>query len=308
MMGSHLAELLASNGEEVTATYFNPTVDMKGINVAGFTEVNVLDWTSVFDSLKATKPTWIFHLAAQSYPTVSWARPTETLTTNIIGTVNVFEAVRRLELDARIVVACSSAEYGSIPVAELPVREDHVLQPLHPYGVSKVGQDLLAYQYFANFGMDCLRARIFNCTGPRKVGDAVSDFARRIVSLEREPNRSIVKVGNLHTRRAIVDVRDLNMGLVALAESGRAGEAYNLGGLEPHRIGDLLSIAVKHSTRTDLEVLQVDELLRPSDEAVIWGDITKVATDTGWRPMIGINETIVDVLDYWRSKADLGSC
>ncbi len=302
MMGSHLMEMLEAEGHDVLGTYFNPTMDLCELDGHAIEQVDVTDWCSVYDSLARFRPDKIFHLAAQSYPTVSWDRPAETMMINVVGTINVFEAVRRLDLYPRIVVACSSAEYGAVGEDEVPVREDRELKPLHPYGVSKVGQDLLAYQYNQSYAMDTIRARIFNCTGTRKTSDAISDWTRRVVKLENDPTQSALKVGNLDTRRAIVDVRDLNRALMALAESGQSGEAYNVSGDTAYLMRDVLDTILDNSLREDIEVCQDPALMRPTDEKVIWGDTTRLKADTGWRQSIPISETISDMLEYWRRK------
>lgn len=302
MMGSHLMEMLLQQGHLVLGTYYKPTIDLGEVAGLPLQEVDVSDWCSVYDSLADFRPDWIFHLAAQSYPTVSWERPVETMNTNVIGTINVFEAVRRLGLKPRIVVACSSAEYGQVTADEVPVKEARELKPLHPYGVSKVAQDLLAYQYHQSYGLETLRARIFNCTGTRKTGDALSDFVRRVVWLERHPEYRVLRVGNLETRRAIVDVRDLNRALVALAERGEAGEAYNVSGATAYRIRDVVDLILKASVRQDLRLEQDPKLLRPTDEPVIWGDTTRLRQATDWGQQIGLEETIHAMLSYWRAK------
>jgi GDP-4-dehydro-6-deoxy-D-mannose reductase len=178
---------------------------------------------------------------------------------------------------------------------------------LHPYGVSKVAQDLLAYQYHKNYGMDTIRARLFNCTGPRKVGDAVSDFVRRVVWLEDHPEESQLRVGNLSTRRTILDVRDLIQALIALAQDGRAGEVYNVGGDQAHLLSDVVGSVLELSTRKDIEVAIDPTLLRPTDEPVIWGDTSRLKRDTGWQPTISLRETIAAMLAYWRSRSGAGA-
>jgi len=246
----------------------------------------------------------VFHLGAQSYPAASWRRPIETLETNVIGTANVLEVVRRLGANVRVVVAGSSAEYGTVEAERAPVAETAPLLPLHPYGVSKVATDLLAYQYWASFGLDAVRVRIFNCTGPRKIGDALSDFVRRTVWLERHPETKVIRVGNLETRRTIVDVRDLIRGMVLLLERGESGEVYNLGGPTAYPMSAMLSRVLQRATRTDL-VPEVDpKLLRPTDEPIIWADCTKLKLATGWEPAISLDQTIDDMLNYWRQKPE----
>lgn len=303
MMGSHLAEMLAVDGHDVLATYFKPTIDPEELH-AEAVEVNITDWCSVSDSLAGFRPDAVFHLAAQSYPTISWQRPIETLNTNVIGTAVVFEALRRLCPKARVVVAGSSAEYGLTDETSGPIGEGHRLTPLHPYGVSKVATEMLTYQYVKSYGLNAVTARIFNCTGPRKTGDAVSDFVRRCVWLERHPESKTVRVGNLETRRTIVDVRDLNRALIKLVEHGRPGEAYNLGGATAYRMGEILDLVLEACTRRDIVAETDPKLLRPTDEKIIWGDCTKLADATGWKPSIPLARTVADMFGYWRAKND----
>src|SRR5437667_2545747 len=263
-MGSLLCDALTAAGHEVLASYYKPTVDAADLTDLPLDEVDIRDWCSVYDSLTRFRPDAVFHLAAQSYPAVSWQRPIETLETNVIGTANVLEAVRRLDAKARVVVAGSSAEYGATDPQQGPISESAPLLPLHPYGVSKVATDLLAYQYWAGFGLDAVRVRIFNCTGPRKVGDALSDFVRRTVWLERHHEANVIRVGNLQTRRTIVDVRDLNRALSLLLERGKSGEVYNLGGATAYPLRTVLSQVVQRATRRDLVAEPDPEVLRPT--------------------------------------------
>jgi GDP-4-dehydro-6-deoxy-D-mannose reductase len=304
MMGSHLCSVLAEAGHDVLASYYKPTVDPSDLTDLSLEEVDIRDWCSVYDSLTRFRPDAVFHLAAQSYPTASWQRPIETLETNVIGTANVLEVVRRLGANVRVVVAGSSAEYGAVDAERAPISESTPLLPLHPYGVSKVATDLLAYQYWASFGLDAVRVRIFNCTGPRKVGDALSDFVRRTVWLERHPEARVIRVGNLETQRTIVDVCDLNRGLILLLERGKSGEVYNLGGSTAYSMRVVLSRVLQRATRSDI-VLEVDpKLLRPTDEPIIWADCTKLKLATGWEPTISLDQTIDDMFAYWRQKPD----
>jgi GDP-4-dehydro-6-deoxy-D-mannose reductase len=304
MMGSLLSSALIVAGHDVLASYYKPTIDPADLTDIPLEEVDIRDWCSVYDSLVRFRPDAVFHLAAQSYPAVSWQRPIETLETNVIGTANVLEAVRRLGTNVRVVVAGSSAEYGTIDAERVPIPETAPLLPLHPYGVSKVATDLLAYQYWAGFGLDAVRVRIFNCTGPRKVGDALSDFVRRTVWLERHPQVKVMRVGNLGTQRTIVDVRDLNRGLILLLERGKSGEVYNLGGSTAYSMSAVLSRVLQCARRNDI-VPEVDpKLLRPTDEPIIWADCSKLRAMTGWEPQISLDQTIDDMLCYWRQKSD----
>lgn len=302
MMGSHLAERLLGEGVEVIATFHQPTINMQTVDPAvRFEELDVLNRDAVFTLIEGRKPQEIYHLAAQSLPTVSWTDPWRTLRVNGEGTVNIFEAILNARkndssYDPMTVIACSSAEYGASLVPErVPIREDAPLLPLHPYGVSKVAQDLLGYQYHRNHGLRCIRARIFNCTGPRKRNDVASDFARGLV-WALQTGRSL-KHGNLQTQRAIIDVRDMIDALIVLAREGRAGEAYNICGERAYRVSELLDMYFElagQQVPTELD----PSLLRFSDEPIIFGDTTKIRTDTSWRPRWELKQTLADMLEF----------
>ena len=310
MVGSHLLERLdrAAPGT-VVGTWFRPTIRME--ELAGrfaLHELDIRDRSAVRDLIDAERPPVIYHLAAQSLPTVSWSDPWDTMQTNVIGTVNVFEAVRHVRAtgdagyDPMVVVACSSAQYGaSLTPDNVPIHEDVPPLPLHPYGVSKVAQDLLAFQYWRNERIRCVRARIFNTTGPRKRADVVSDFAARIARIRRDGGT--LRVGNTATRRAIMDVRDLIAALLLLAERGEPGDAYNICTDTAVPISDLIPI-FERLAGISLTLAPDPALFRPSDEAVILGRNTKLKERTGWQPTVGLEGTLRAVLDYEMAHLD----
>jgi nucleoside-diphosphate-sugar epimerase len=304
MVGSHLLERMhAAAPGDALGSYFRPTVRLDELSChLPLAELDVRDTQAVFRMVAEQRPARIFHLAAQSLPTVSWIDPLWTMQTNVNGTINLFEAVLRVratvdaEYDPMIVVACSSAQYGaSLTPQNVPIGEDVPPLPLHPYGVSKVAQDLLAFQYWRNDRIRCIRARIFNTTGPRKRDDVVSDFAARIARITRDGGP--LRVGNLEARRAIMDVRDLVSALMLLAEHGEPGEAYNICGDTAWRIGDLIPV-FERLAGIGLRLAPDPALFRPSDEAVILGRNTKLKERTGWQPAVGIEATLKAVLDY----------
>ena len=306
MMGSHLSEMLVAQGESVLATFLSPTIDMGSVSAAvQFSELDVCDRGAVFETIDRIRPREIYHLAAQSLPTVSWQDPWTTFRVNAEGTINVFEAilaVRKRDKDyaPMTVIACSSAEYGaSLTPDRIPVSEDAPLLPMHPYGVSKVAQDLLGWQYWTNHKLPCIRARIFNCTGPRKRNDVVSDFARAVTRSLHE--NLPIRHGNLATRRAIIDVRDMVAALVALARKGTPGEAYNICADRAVEISELLEMFfIQAGRRLPTEVDPA--LLRPSDEPIIFGDTRRICRDTGWKPSIPLEQTIADVLAFEQAQ------
>ncbi len=308
LVGSHMVELLHSQGHDVLGTYYKPTTDITELDSAiSMMECDVRYYASVQKIIADFKPDQIFHLAAQSYPTVSWVRPQETMDTNINGTVNIFEAVKSVRVldgsyDPMVVVACSSAEYGQTlnEIEDPYVVETAQLKPLHPYGVSKVGQDLLSFQYFMNDHIRCIRARIFNSTGTRKVNDVTSDFTKRAVLAEKSGVYTL-RVGNLETKRAIMDQRDLVNGLLLLAEKGIPGEVYNISSEYCYQMKDIVTMIeeqIGHKFTIEVD----SKLLRPTDERIIIGNIDKLKRDTGWRQQISMKQTIADMLDYWRKK------
>lgn len=306
MVGSHMVEKLYAEGHNVLGTYYKPTTDISELpKDIRMLECDVRYYQSLLRIVSEFRPDRIFHLAAQSYPTVSWNHPQATIDTNVNGTINLFESVKVIrnnvpDYDPIIVVACSSAEYGqTLNELEDPfVKEDAELKPLHPYGVSKVGQDLLAYQYFMNDHIRTIRVRIFNSTGTRKVCDVTSDFTKRAVLAERDGSY-VLTVGNLETRRAIMDQRDLVRGLILLSEKGRVGEVYNLSSEKCYQMKDIVAMIeeyVGHPYKTVVDT----KLLRPTDERIIIGNIDKLKRDTGWAQEIDMRQTVADMIEYWR--------
>ena len=307
MVGSHLAELLLKNGDKVVGLYYNSTVELKELpREAVLSECDIRYFKTVYDVIAKTMPDRIFHLAAQSFPTVSLIRPQETFEINCNGTINIFESIKLIKRQSayynpKIVVACSSAEYGaSLTPENTPIKEDMPLLPLHPYGVSKVAQDLLSYQYFKSDSLYSIRARIFNTTGPRKINDVCSDFTKRTVEIEKGISNRLL-IGNISTKRAIADVRDLVIALELLSIKGAVGEAYNISGNKVFEISEIIDI-IKNFSRTNITVETDKSLYRPTDEPVIFGDSTKLINCTGWKQNYSLETTISDMLDYWRKK------
>jgi GDP-4-dehydro-6-deoxy-D-mannose reductase len=303
-IGSHLARHLVEKGVEVAGIYFfeeelHRLDDIK--DRIKLSKVDIRDPVAVQESIVNCSPSRIYHLAAQSFPTVSWDKPSLTLETNAIGTVNVFETVKKHGLECRILVACSSAEYGFVTPEEVPVDEEHHLRPLHPYGVSKVAQDFLAYQYFKNFDMDTVRVRIFNTTGPSKTLDVASDFSKQVVQIEKGLIENRLSHGNLESERDITDVRDMVEAFEALMERGTKGEVYNACSSKVVKIQYVLDTLVGLA-KTEINVFQDPDKMRPSDEPIIMGDNSRLSKDTGWEPKISIDRTLEDMLEYWREK------
>jgi GDP-4-dehydro-6-deoxy-D-mannose reductase len=268
---------------------------------ASFELCDVRDEIRVPELISKFRPDRIFHLAAQSYPTVSLLEPRDTMDKNAGGTINLFESVRASGRKSMIVVACSSAEYGPVAAEDLPVRETHALAPLHPYGVSKVAQDLLAAQYFANYSMPTVRIRIFNTTGPGKLDDVCSDLTKRAVEIELGIGSPALRVGNVTTRRAIVDVRDLVHGLWLAPDHCQAGDVYNVGGNKIYAVQEVIE-AIRAQVKVPFDQRQDPDLMRVCDEPVIAGDTTKFRACSNWAPGIDLATTLRDMLNWWRQR------
>ena len=265
-------------------------------------ECDLRDATSTFDVVARVKPDWIFHLAAQSFVPTSWVAPTESLTTNILAQVNIFEAVRRLGLKTRIQLACSSEEYGMVYPDEVPIKETNPLRPLSPYAVSKVGQDMLGYQYWMSWKVDSVRTRGFNHEGPRRGPVFVaSDFAKQIADIEKGRKAPVLSVGNLDAKRDFTDVRDMVRAYVLALEKCEPGEVYNICRGQCWTIRETLDMLLAMS-KAKIEVRQDPARLRPSDVQILLGDNSKFVKATGWQPVIPFEQTLADMLEYWRSR------
>lgn len=305
--GSHLAEyILANHPDSKVSGIVRWRSRMENIShlrdKVELIEADLKDMTSIQGCLAEVRPDRIFHLAAQSYVPASWKYPAETFAINAIGQVNLFEALRRLKLSPRIQVAGSSEEYGQVFPDEIPMKETNPLRPLSPYAVSKVAQDLLAFQYYMSYGMPIVRTRGFNHTGPRR-GEVfvTSAFARQIAEIEKGKREPVIHVGNLKAKRDFSDVRDIVAAYWLSLEKGVPGEVYNIGSGVARSIGELLDSLLSLSpvkVRVEVDPAR----LRPSDVPILLADSSKFVSLTGWKPRIPFEQTLRDLLDYWRGK------
>ena len=252
-VGSHLAEYLLKQNVEVLGTYRwrSPLENIKDIkDKIKLVNCELRDLSSVYNTISETKPDFIFHLAAQSYVPASFSIPVDTLITNIIGTTNLLEAVRMNKIDPIIHICSSSEVYGQVRKEEVPITEDTPLRPASPYGVSKVGEDMIAYQYFLSYGIKTIRTRMFTHTGPRRGSVfATSSFAKQIAEIEKGLKEPVVYVGNLESVRTFSDVRDAVRAYWLLVNKCEPGEVYNIGGNRTMKIGEMLDILLSMTDR-----------------------------------------------------------
>ncbi len=270
---------------------------------------DLLDPFSLRAILAAKRPDVIFHLAAQSYVPFSFTAPSTTLQNNVIGTCNLLEAIKELKIESGydpVVHICSSSEvYGQVLKEEIPIKETTPIRPSSPYAVSKVGEDMLGYQYWLSWNIKTIRTRMFTHTGPRR-GDvfALSNFAKQIAAIEHGLMKPVVKVGNLDSVRTFTDVRDAVHAYWLLVTMCKPGEVYNIGGVETMTIGEMLDRLLRFSTIKGISVEVDPARLRPSDVTLQIPSIEKFQKVTGWKPKINFEQTMRDTLQYWRDFYD----
>jgi GDP-mannose 4,6-dehydratase len=307
MVGSHLADYILDHhpAAEVHGLirWRSPLDNIRRIESrVALHQGELRDLNSIVLVLRKVRPDLIFHLAAQSYVTVSFDAPADTIHTNVIGTVNLLDAVRITGLDPKIHICSSSEVYGQVTEAEVPIRETNPFRPASPYAVSKTGEDMIALQYFLSYGIKTIRTRMFTHSGPRR-GDvfAESSFAKQIAEIEAGVRSNPVRVGNLESVRTVADVRDAVRAYWVLLEKCPPGEVYNIGGSRTMTIGDILK-ALKGMARCKIEHVVDPALLRPSDVTLQIPDTSKFQQATGWKPEIPMETTLHDLLAYHRNR------
>jgi len=311
-VGSHLADYLLDLEEEIDiyglSRWRSPRDNIKHIeDKIHLVYGDLLDSHSIYKCLSLLHPDIIFHLAAQSYVPYSFQVPASTLDVNGLGTLNLLECVNQLRSSENydpIVHICSSSEvYGQVDPKNVPIKEDCPFNPVSPYAVSKVTEDMLGLQYWISYGIKTIRTRMFTHTGPRR-GEVfvVSNFAKQIVDIERGYRKSIVSVGNLTSIRTFADVRDTVKAYWLLVNKCPPGEVYNIGGSTTMTVGEMLQRLISFSVKKDIRIQMVKSRMRPSDATLQIPCIDKFKEATGWEPMIDFDTTLQDTLSYWREK------
>ncbi len=302
--GSHLAEFLLERGDYEVSGIDVPGCGLEKIEPirqkVDLIECDIRNALSLTKALKSAGPDRIFHLAAQAFVRTSWQSPAETMNTNLVGTLNLFEAVRSIGLDCRILAAGSSDEYGK--TGDSPVDETCPLRPLSPYGVSKAAQNLLAYQYCQSYSLDIVCTRAFIHTGIRSPEVYVaSNFAKQIAEIEAGLKQPVLLVGNLEAVRDFCHVKDMVRGYSLALEKGEGGATYNIcsgRGLSIRQVLDMLL----EMTDAPIEVRQDPDRLRPSDITTLVGDCSRFRKATGWKPEIPFEQALRELLDDWRNR------
>jgi GDP-mannose 4,6-dehydratase len=314
MVGSHLADYILKNTDwDVIGMirWRSPLDNIKHlinqINLKSRVSLvygDLRDTLSIENVVQKSRPDYVFHLAAQSYPKTSFDAPLDTLDTNIQGTVRLLDAIRKHSPNAIIHVCSSSEIYGRVKKEMLPINEQCLFHPASPYAISKVGTDLVGRYYAEAFNLCVLTTRMFTHTGPRR-GDvfAESSFAKQIAMIEKGLIEPVIKVGNLESLRTIADVRDaVKAYYLLLTVNPIAGETYNIGGDYICKIGDVLDFLLSKSFVKDIKIEIDPERLRPIDADLQVPDSSKFRDYTGWKPEYTFEATMTDLLNYWRER------
>ena len=320
MVGSHLADFLLENTDwdiYGMCRWRSPLDNVEHLldrankkDRLYFISGDMCDYISLQNAVEECRPDYVFHLAAQSYPTTSFTSPINTLDTNILGTERLLEALRKCSGIDPVIHVCSSSEvFGRVSKEKLPINEECSFHPASPYAISKTGTDLVGRFHAEAYGQKVLVTRMFTHTGPRR-GDvfAESTFAKQIAMIEKGLIPPIVKTGNLKSLRTWSDVRDAVRAYYMLVTVNPIpGEYYNIGGTFSCSVEDMLKHLISISTHKDVIKIETEqERLRPLDADLQVPDISKFRKHTGWQPQIPFEKTMQDLLDYWRDRVKSG--
>lgn len=265
-------------------------------------EADLVDFNAVSSAVKKAKPDAIFHLASYANVLESFNEPHVFLSNNILGTVNLLEAVRLAKLDPVIQLCSTSEVYGQVDPKYVPIKEDTPLNPVSPYAVSKTAQDLLGWSYFTSYKMRIIRTRMFTYINPRRPGLFATSFAKQIAWVEKGLQKELLH-GNLDSVRTIIDVRDSSAAYWEAIMNCRYGEAYNIGGTEPVTVGEILDRLIALSN-SPIPKRRDPDLMRPADVTLQIPCADKFIRETGWKPKYTLEESLKFLIDYWRSEAD----
>ena len=302
--GSHLADFLLTQADvQIFGGVFGNCENL--VHLEGRVtpvEGDLRDLAFAHLLLAKTQPDRIYHLAGQAFPPLSWQDPWGTIEVNLRAQVNLLHAAAEAKSNARILVIGSFEEYGRVDPNALPVSENAALRPDSPYGVSKIGQDFLGLQYFLSYRLHVVRVRPSNHIGPRQSEQFVtSNFAKQIAEIEAGVREPVLYVGNLTAQRDFTDVRDMMHAYYLALERGVAGEVYNIGSGRAWSIQRVLELMLQES-RVTIRVEEDSTRLRPSDTPVMYCDATKFRAQTGWEPTVQLEQSLRDILDYWRAR------
>jgi GDP-4-dehydro-6-deoxy-D-mannose reductase len=303
--GSHLAELLLSKGYNVAGVdhslekaenieHIQDRLDLYACDLREPARIN--------EVISTTKPDEIYHLAAIAHVPTSYSDVRHTFDVNLYGTLNLFEAVRKKAANTKVLFVGTASEYGAVKERDIPTHEDVPLRPVDPYGVSKAAADMLAYQYYKNYGLHIVRVRPFNHIGPRQSPDyVVSSFAKQISEIKRGLKDPVIMAGNLEAKRDFTDVRDMVRAYWLTLQKGEPGEVYNICSGKAVSIREIIDELIDLS-KQKIKIQRDVAKLRPADIPLLLGDSTKSQAKKYWDLDIPLKNTLQDILDYWHER------
>src|SRR3989338_4481101 len=304
-VGSHLADLLVEKGYEV---YGGKRVNSQLRNIhhlkdkIRLIDFELIDYTSVKNLLKESQPEEIYHRAAMSWVSPSWNMPAAYMQINAIGTINLLEAIHDLNLSSKVLVSCTPEEFGDILPGKLPITEDTPIAPVNPYAASKVAQDAVCMSYAASYHIPIIRTRAFNHEGPRRdISGALASFAYQIARIEAGKQEPIIKVGNLDAKRNFTHVKDMVRAYLLAMEKGTPNDLYLIGSDNIYTIKECLERLISLSpSKNEIRYVVDQKRVRPTELNYLIGDCSKFRKFTGWKPEISFDDTLKDILGYWR--------
>ncbi len=295
--GSHVVQMLAGTGDLVAWMRATPPPE-ETVPLATWQQVDLLDRDAVRAAIHRARPDAVYHCAGAPNVANSWRDTVSPLSSNVLGTHILLDALRRAGSRCRIVIPGSATVYS--PSAS-PLTEDSPVAPVNPYALSKLAQEQLGLISGSEDGIDVIVTRSFNHTGPRQsAAFAAPNMARQIALIEAEAAEPVIRVGNLDAQRDMTDVRDMARAYAALMEKGTPSTIYNVASGVARSMSAILEALVARA-RVAVRIETDPALLRPSDTPVLLGDASRLRTATGWQPEISFDRTLDDLLNYWRS-------
>jgi len=305
-VGSHLADFLLEQGK--AEIYGGKKINGRLRNIrhildkVQLIDFDLIDYFSVRNLLKESRPSRIYHLGALSWVTPSWTHPSAYMQVNAIGTINLLEAIRELGLKTRVLVSCTPEEFGDVPKEKLPITEETPIAPVNHYAASKVAQDAICMSYYASYKIPIIRTRAFNHEGPRRdISGALASFAYQIARIDAGKQEPIIKVGNLDAKRNFTHVRDMVRAYTLAMEKGMPNELYLIGSDNIYTIKECLERLISLSpSKNEIRYVVDQKRVRPTELNYLIGDCSKFRKFTGWKPEISFDDTLKDILGYWR--------
>ena len=302
MIGVHFSKIIREQGLTVYGIARNSAASRTiALPDKSIIYCDILDQNALEDVIRVIKPNIVIHLAAQAFNSISWQSESMTQQTNYIGTANVLKSCLKIVPKAKILLACSSAEYGDFDPEDCPLKEDHTLKPISPYGVSKVATENLGYQYYKNYGLKIFLPRMFIHVGTgHPPATAIQNFAKQLAMISQNNLEPIIRVGNLKSARDFIDVRDGVSGMMLLLEKGMPGEPVNICSGKSWTISNILNMLIEISG-LKVEIKFDESLHRPSDELLLIGNNSKLLK-LGWKQKYSIQETLLSVYEDWVNR------